>query len=124
MTPKQNKAIAALLTQPTKKEAAQAAGISAATLRRYLAEDEFQQEYKKALSELMRDATNQARQSLAPALKCLRDIAEDEKESSTARIQASRALLEYGLQLISVTDIEERIAELERERNEAGLWNE
>lgn len=123
MTAKQNRAIQALLTNPTKTEAAKAAGISTATLRRYLADEEFQAEYKKALAELVEEAATQARQSLAPALKCLRSIAEDKQETSTARIQASRALLEYGLQLISVADIETQLEELRQiATNEQGAY--
>lgn len=114
MTPRQNKAIQALMTQPTKAEAAKAAGISPATLRRYLADEEFKREYNKALSELVKEAATQARQHLAPALQCLRDIVDDETKPCTARVQASRALIDYGLQLISFADIEEQIEELRR----------
>lgn len=118
MTSKQNKAITALLTNPTKQEAATAAGISPATLRRYLADEEFQREYRKALAELVNEAATQARQSLSPALRCLRDIVEDSEESTSARIQASRALLEYGMQLINVADIETKLETLERQQEQ------
>lgn len=114
ITPKQEKAIAALLTNPTKQEAAEAAGISPATLRRYLADEDFQREYRQALSGLVDEAATQARQSLAPALRCLRGIVSDEEEAASTKIQASRALLEYGLQIISVADIESKLQELER----------
>ena len=48
MTPKMQKALAALLTQPTKEKAAAAAGITSKTLRSYLDDPEFQCEYRKA----------------------------------------------------------------------------
>ena len=51
MTPKKHKALLALLTNPTKERAAEAAGITSKTLRGYLADPEFQAEYKKARSE-------------------------------------------------------------------------
>lgn len=100
----------ALLTQPTKKAAAEAAGIAPRTLRDYLADPEFQKEYKKAFGQLVTDATRQAQQSLSPAISALRDIAEDENENSSARIAAARGLLEYGLRLTEFSDI---LAELE-----------
>lgn len=100
----------ALLTQPTKADAAQAAGISPRTLRDYLADPEFQKEYKKAFGQLVTDATRQAQQSLSPAISALRDIVEDENENSSARIAAARSLLEYGLRLTEFSDI---LAELE-----------
>ncbi|WP_298030039.1 hypothetical protein [uncultured Dysosmobacter sp.] len=118
MTPKQTKALAALLTQPTRGQAAQAAGIGLTTLKRYLEDSAFQAEYQKAVSELVEDAAAQARQSLNPALSCLREIVEDGDEPATARIQASRSLLEYGLRLVEVADIMKQLQELEQWRRD------
>lgn len=120
MTEKQEKVIAALLKNPTRIEAARAAGISDKTLRRYLADDEFQKEYRKALAEAVDEAAAQARQSLAPALRCLRDIVADEQENSGTRIQASRALLDYGMHLIKIMPTLEAD---EREREEREMFN-
>lgn len=105
MTQKQNRALTALLTCPTKEQAAQAAGIGLTTLKRYLADPEFQAEYQKAVSGIIEDAATQARQSLSPALSCLREIVADSGETATARIQAARSLLEYGLRLTEIVDI-------------------
>lgn len=105
MTPNKEKALAALLTQPTQEMAAAEAGIDPRTLRRYLADPEFQAEYKKAFSGLVTEATRQAQQSLSAALSTLREILEDSSQAATARIQASRSLLEYGLRLTEITDI-------------------
>jgi len=113
LTPNKQRALQALLTQPTKKKAAEAAGITARTLRDYLADPEFQREYKKAFGQLVQDATRQAQQSLSPAISALRDIVEDEKESSSARIAAARSLLEYGLRLTEFTDILEELESVE-----------
>lgn len=110
MTPNKQRALQALLTQPTKKAAAEAAGIAPRTLRDYLADPEFQKEYKKAFGQLVTDATRQAQQSLSPAISALRDIVEDDNENSSARIAAARSLLEYGLRLTEFSDI---LAELE-----------
>ena len=105
MTPNKQKALAALLTQPTQEMAAAEAGIDPRTLRRYLADPEFQEAYKKAFSGLVTEATRQAQQSLSAALSTLREILEDSSQAATARIQASRSLLEYGLRLTEITDI-------------------
>lgn len=114
MTPKQNKVLAALLTAPSKAAAAQAAGISPRTLRDYLADPTFRQEYQKAFAGLVEDATRQAQQAIAPALSTLREIVEDTDESAQARISAARNILEYGMRLTEQTDILERLDELER----------
>lgn len=105
LSPKQNKALQALLTQPTKTDAAKAAGITSRTMTSYLADPNFQREYKKAYGELVTDATRQAQQSLNPALAALRSIVDDPNQNGNTRIAAARALLEYGLRLTEISDI-------------------
>lgn len=114
MTPKQQKALLALLTSPTREQAAAAAGITPKTLRGYLAVPEFQAEYKKAFAALVEDATRQAQQAMAPALSTLRDIVEDTGENAQARISAARSILEYSMKLTETTDILPRLDELEQ----------
>lgn len=93
------------MTQPTKADAARAAGIDPATLRRYLADKEFVTMYKEAVRSMIADATRQAQQALSPALSTLREIATDSEAGSAARISASRSLLEYALRLTEINDI-------------------
>lgn len=114
MTPKQQKALLALLTNPTKEKAAAAAGITSKTLRSYLADPAFQAEYKKAFSGLVEDAARQAQQAITPALSTLRDIVEDGGKSAQARISAARSILEYSMKLTETTDILTRLDELEK----------
>lgn len=114
MTPKQQKALLALLTTPTREQAAAAAGITSKTLRGYLADPEFQAEYKKAFAALVEDATRQAQLAVAPALSTLREIVEDTGENAQARISAARSVLEYSIKLTETTDILSRLDELEK----------
>lgn len=113
MTPKQTKALQALLTCPTQAAAAKAAGVGVTTLKRYLDDDEFQREYRKAVSGLIADAAAQAKQSLSPALCCLREVMGDATQNGQVRISAARSILEYGLKLTEQADILTRLTELE-----------
>ncbi len=115
MTPKMQKALLALLTSPTREKAAAVAGITSKTLRGYLANPEFQSEYKKAFGNMVEDATRQSQQALAPALATLREIVEDREENTQARISAARSVLEYSLKMTEQTDILTRLQELEDE---------
>lgn len=115
ITQKQQRALIALLTSPTKEAAAKKAGIESKTLRRYLADPDFQEEYRNAFTSMIEDVTRQAQRAIAPALSCLREIVEDESENTQARIQAARSTLEYALRLTEQFDIIERIQSLERE---------
>ena len=120
MTHKKELALAALLTHPTRKEAAAAAGISVRTLQDYFNKDpEFMERYRAAFGELVQDATRQAQRAIAPALSTLTEIMEDKDEQASARIQAARSTLEYALKLTEQTDILDTLRELEKWRNEA-----
>ena len=114
MTPKQQKALLALLTNPTKEKAAAAAGITSKTRRGYLADPEFQAEYRKAFAGMVEDATRQAQQAIAPALSTLREVVEDSGEGSQFRISAARSILEYSLKLTEQNDILAKLKELEK----------
>ena len=113
MTPKKQKALVALLTQPTKEKAAAAAGITSKTLRGYLDDPEFQAEYRKAFAELVEDATRKVQQTLDPAVAVLREGMEDSDENGQVRVSAARSVLEYGLKMTEQTDIITRLQELE-----------
>ena len=113
MTPRQQKALAALLTSPSKAAAAKAAGISPRTLRDYLSDQSFQAAYRDAFGNMVEDATRQAQQAISPALSTLREIVEDREEDAQARISAARAIWSHGLKLIETTDILNRLQELE-----------
>lgn len=113
MTSKQTRALQALLTCPTQAAAAKAAGIGLTTLKRYLSDDDFQQEYKKAVSGLIADAAAQAKQSLSPALSTLREVMQDADQNGQVRVSAARSILEYGLKLTEQADVLARLDELE-----------
>lgn len=108
----QQRALQALITQPTKKEAAAAAGIAIRTLETYLHNEEFISEYGKACRQLVTNATRQTQQALNPAITALVDIVSNEEEAAPARISAARALLEYGLRLTEFSDILSTLEEI------------
>lgn len=118
LTPRKEKALQALLVCRTRAEAAKAAGIGESTLREYMKDTEFVERYEAAFAGMVRDAAQQARQTLSPALSTLREIMEDRAEPTQARITAARSILEYSLKLTEQADIMEQIKALERWREE------
>ncbi len=113
MTPRQDKALQALLTCPTRAAAAKQAGIGESTLRSYMADPEFKAAYRAAFSSMMEEVTRKAQQTIAPALDALADILQDPEENAQARIQAARSVLEYAMKLTERIDITERMDALE-----------
>ena len=115
MTGKQKKAIAALLNASTVREAAAAAGISYATLRRWLAKDaEFRAAYNSELQGVLDHAAAQARIGMDEAAGVMRGIINDRNAPRKERISAGRALMEFGPKLVEIQDFEARITELEK----------
>lgn len=108
------KILAALLCCSTKKEAATVAGVSVRTIHTYLQDPAFAAEYAEAKKNLVRSAADQIKRSLGPAIEALHAIATDPKAGKTARVQAARTLLEFGIKLDEHTAIEDRLAALEQ----------
>ena len=92
------------------------AGVGESTLRTYFKDPEFVSRYREAFGDLVRDATRQAQQAMAPALETLREISEDKQELSKVRVQAARSMLEFSLKLSEHLDILERLEALENNK--------
>lgn len=113
MTPNQERALAALLSCPTVRDAAEAAGLTESTLRRYRQNPEFAAEYKKRCAAMLESATDKAKSSLPPAVERLSSIVMDDGQQPREQIAAARAVLEYGLRLVEANDFEQRLRALE-----------
>lgn len=121
MTPKMQKALLALLSEPTKEKAASKAGITSKTLRKFLNDQTFQEEYRAAFSGMVSDAVRQAQKTLSPALTTLEEIMKDDAQNGQIRVSAARSLLEFSLKATEQLDILDRLKELETEmRGEHG----
>lgn len=105
--------MAALLTSGTQAEAAKKAGVSDRLIRQYLAEEDFNAELTRRRREAVGDATRAMQIGLQAAVAALREIVE-ESDSASARIQAARALLEYGLRYGEFMDVLDYVERLER----------
>ena len=113
MTPKQERALAALISCPTAREAAKAAGLAESTLRRYKQDPVFQAEYRRRCNELLEAACTKAKSALPPAIDRLRGIIDDDQQQPRDQIAAARAVCEYSLRLNEAVDIEQRLRALE-----------
>lgn len=102
---KKQRALAALLSSPTKEAAARKAGINVKTLQRYLKDEDFSTAYKKAAADMVDSATKQLQQSLSSAVTRLRMIVSSNQEATANQITAARTLLEYSLKFTEFNDI-------------------
>lgn len=113
LTPKQQRAIQALLTTSDVSHAAQEARVSRETLYRWMKSDVFRL--------ALRDGTQQALEGLsrslvdlgAQAAKTLADALTNAETSTAIKIKAADLVLERLLQLCELVDLENRVSRLE-----------
>ena len=108
-----DRAITALLTEPTLADAARQAHTSERTLRRRARDPQFQEAYKAARYEAFRTAIGQLQAASLEAVAALRAALTDEHGST--RVRAAIAILELGRDLGGLDEISERIAALEQQ---------
>jgi len=105
MTLNKEKALAALLTERNKTEAAAACGITNRTMSNYLKDPEFVAAYNAAFGVMINKATRKAQQSMESAVNVLREVAENKAETGATRVAAARSILEFGLRMTEFNDI-------------------
>ena len=120
---KKEEAIAALLTQRNAEEAARAAGISTATLMRWLNLPEFKKAYRKARREAYGQSIARLQQASGAAATTLLKLMVDPNAPPSTRLRAADSVLDHSAHAIELEDLEERLAAVE-EGLKAGIRQE
>lgn len=111
LTSKKQKAIAALLTTPSRGEAARLVGITERTLYRWLQEDTFRLELAQKEGLVIDDAARKLLSLQGQAIETLSDILVNSTDKY--RLQAAQTILAYHLRLRELRNTEERLTRLE-----------
>ena len=109
----QERAIAALLQQPTISKAAEVAGVAEVTLWRWLRLPAFQEEYRDARRQTVQQAIAQTQQITGAAVRTLAAIMVDTEAPAGSRVAAARAVLDTALKAVELEDMEARLVALE-----------
>jgi len=113
--PRQEEAtLTALLSCPTIEAAAAQAGISTATLRRWLAEDDFQRRYRAARRQVVEHAVASLQRATGEAVEALVAIAGNIAAPSAARVSAAKTILDFAVKGVELVDLAERVEQLEQ----------
>jgi len=91
------RAIAALLSKPTIREASEECGVSASTLQRWLRDPDFVAQYDAAKRELMQGATNRLQNAALNAVEVLVTIANTVRATESARVTAAGKVIELAI---------------------------
>jgi hypothetical protein len=109
---KKEAAIMALLNERNQAEAAKAAGIDLATLKRWLRIPEFIVEYRRARWDVAEQAYARVQQNTPVAAAVLLKLMVDAATPASARIRAALGMFELSREALEL-DIESRVAALE-----------
>jgi hypothetical protein len=110
---KKEAAIAALLTERNHAEAARAAGINLSTLKRWMREPEFIQDYRRARWEVVEQGYARVQQNTPAAASVLLKLMVDPTTPASGRIRAALGTFVLSREALDL-DIETRVAMLEQ----------
>lgn len=113
MSIRQTSFVAALAQGRTGLEAARIAGISERQARRWMTLPEVQAAIARVRDELLEQATARAVGYCVNALDTLNDLVNDSEVLASARVAASRAILDTALRYSEVLGLAERVVKLE-----------
>src|SRR5688572_30105297 len=113
LTAKQEKAVAALLSEPTMKGAAQLVKVSEITLIRWLRENAFRDAYQEARREATKQAIARLQQASSEAVDTLREVMNSSTAQPGARVSAAKTVLELSIKAVEIEDIAQRLEAVE-----------
>lgn len=113
LTPKQEKALAALLSEPTATAAAETANVALSTLMRWLNEPAFAAAYKMARGRILETTLIALQSASGQAVTTLRNVLTDETARAGEKVSAAKAIIEFALKAREVLEVEERLKALE-----------
>ena len=114
LSPRQVKAMEALLQEPIIARAAAAGGVNERTLRRWLGEPGFRDAVFKARREAFGQAIWLTQRYAAVAVATLVQLLQDRAVPPSAKVAAAGMILKFGREGMELDDLAERVASLER----------
>ena len=107
------RAIAALLTTSTVRDAARMIGLNEGTIWRYLRDPAFKRELRDLEDRAVAAAVASLSGLSGDAIATLREILDDPDASTTARVRASLGILRERRRIGELDDLAQRVAKLE-----------
>lgn len=114
LKPRQKKFLAAMLSEKSMRAAAEKAGISYPTARRWMLENaNFKAAYSACLDSAVSESLDALKMSLLDATNTLREVCSSPDAPDQTRVAAAKAIIEGAVKLSEYFDIEKRVAALE-----------
>src|ERR1039457_4877441 len=119
LSPKQEQAILALVTNQRVDNAARAVGTAPRTLYGWMNEPLFDKAYRKARRDAFGQGTARLQQASGAAVSSIPKIMVDQHAAASTRLRAAELVLTHGAKAIEIEDVEARVSELERAAEES-----
>lgn len=100
--------LAALLACPTEREAAAQAGVSESTVRKYLADESFRNEYDERRRALVTEAAAGLQKNMGEAVATIADVMRNASKP-LERVAAAKVVLDYGIKYTEIADLYDRV---------------
>jgi len=114
LTPRQQRAIGALLTGGTHQDAAAAAGLkNRRTIERWLEQEDFAGELHERSQETVHEASRRLAGTLDLAVNTFREIMNDMDQPASVRLRAANYAATHALKLLEVSEVLRRLDALE-----------
>ena len=111
---KKELALRAVLSHPTLREAALAAGVSETTLWRYMQDEAFARRLREARREAFSHAMLRLQHAANDAVNALQDVLKNPDAGGSVRVAAARVILDQSRRAIELDDLRARVNELEQ----------
>jgi predicted transcriptional regulator len=115
---KHDKVVEALLSTRTIKEDSERSKVPERTLYRIMSDEDFARLYREARWLSISMASSKLQQISGQAVDTLSEIMTDKEASASARVNASKTVIDLALRAYELEDMESRIARLERQAYE------
>ncbi len=128
LTPRQERAIVALLSEQTVGRAAAAAKVGERTLYTWLDQPAFSKAYRKARREAFGQAIALTQRYAPLAVNTLAQVMMDASAPASSKVAAAVGLLRFGREGIELDDLAARVEALEKapqrqQENKSSRWN-
>jgi hypothetical protein len=114
LSPRQHRAIAALLRVDTQEQAAMDARVGVRTLRRWQDDPVFSAELARQRDRLVGAAALTLARGMHAAARALVQMADGTAPATAARTAAAKAVIEGAVGLVEFSSMERRVSELEK----------
>jgi len=114
LPPKAEKVLTALLHHGAVRSAAKEAGVSEATVFRYLQDPEFQRRYRAARASVVDAAIALMQRLCSHAVSTLGTVMHDTEAPASARVSAARTILEQSIGGVELTELRQEIEDIKQ----------